>query len=521
MKPNMQPTKVYKRAIQALAVTGLIFAGVACNQDDIESQLLGVPPGSGGLSPGVLVTYPADRATGVSPSDEMWLLFSAEMDHEKTQEAFRLSSGSGSVNGRFRWEGTRMIFTPLLPLSGSSEFVMTAGRQSETKAGVDLGEDLTVRFFVGNDQQRPRFVTSNPANGAAGVASTTNVTITFSEAIDFSSLSDGITISPSVLFTFTQSSDRTQATIVPASPLTPGTYTVSVTSGIKDLGGNTLQNQTTFAFVVGTDFIQPAVTSTTTGGTPLVNGVSTNGVDRTLPLVIQFTESMDTAATENAIGISPFVSNSKTWNGTNDQLTITFSPLLNSETNYTLSIDATARDVAGNALNQSYSYPFLTNAVASLQPRVSAVVQRNGGGVVCTNGVGTPAGTSALTNLSVLSTAELFDVDPGATSTCGLRIELTFQDSLANAKAMVVSSVAANLSWTPIIDPAANTQSVYLIQANPVATSGSTIVVYVGGTFNTGGGIPIYRLRIKGGTGGAEDTTGNTLGADYDLYLSF
>ncbi len=514
--------RITKYTSVCAALFAFFVAGVACSQDDIESALLGVPPGEGGLSPGVLLTYPADRAVGVSPSDEMWMLFSAEMDREKTQEAFRLSSGSGTVNGRFRWEGARMIFTPLTPLSGTSEFVMTAGRQSETNQGVDLGEDQTVRFFVGDDQQRPRFVTSNPANGTNGVAATSNITVTFSEAIDFSSLADGITISPSVLFTFTQSSDRTQATLVPASPLTPGSYTVSVTSGIQDLSGNTLQNETTFAFVVGTDFIQPAVTAVTTGGPALVNGVNTNGVDRSLPIVIQFSEAMDQAATESAIGLSPFVANTKTWNPASDQLTLTFSPALDSETNYTLSVDATARDAAGNALNQAYSYPFFTNAVASLQPQVTAVVQRNGGGAVCTNGVGTPGTATALTNLSVLSTAQLFDIDPGATAQCALRIELTFQDSLANLKPMVVSSVASNLSWTPIIDPSANSQGIYLVEASPVGVSGSTIVVYIGGAFNKNpGDIPVYRLRVNGGAGGAEDTNGNTLGANYDFFLSF
>ncbi|MCR9145507.1 MAG: Ig-like domain-containing protein [bacterium] len=507
---------------RVLALGAIVAGGVACSQDDIESALLGVPPGSGGLSPGVLITYPADRATGVSPSDEMWMLFSAEMDQEKTQEAFRLSSGSGTVNGRFRWEGPRMIFTPLIPLSGTSEFVMTAGRQSETADGVDLGDDATVRFFVGADQQRPRFVTSNPVNGATGVPAGDNITVTFSEAVDFSSLSDGITISPSVLFTFTQSTDRTQASLVPASPLTPGTYTVSVTGGIQDLSGNSLQNETTFAFVVGTDFIQPAITAVTTGGPALVNGVNTNGVDRSLPIVIQFSEPMDQTATESAIGLSPFVANTKTWNVASDQLTLTFSPALDSETNYTLTVDATARDTAGNALNQSYSYPFFTNAVASLQPQVSAVVQRSGGGAVCTNGLGTPAGTTVLTNLGVLNTAEFFDIDPGATAQCGLRIELTFQDSLTNPKAMVVSSVATNISWTPIIDPSANSQSIFLVEANPVGVSGSTIVVYIGGNFvKNPGDVPIYRLRVNGGAGGAEDTNGNTLGTNYDLFLSF
>lgn len=493
---------------------------LACNNEDLESQLLGIPPG--GLSPGVLLTYPADRAVGVDPGDEMWMLFSTEMDQQKTQEAFRLSSGSGSVNGRFRWEGSRMIFTPLTPLSGSGEFVMTAGRQSETVDGVDIGDDQTIRFFVGADQARPRFVSSNPVNGASGVAAGTNIDINFSEAIDFTSLADGITISPSVLFTFTQSADRTTASLVPASDLTPGTYTVSVTSGVQDLNGNTLQNETSFAFVVGTDFIQPAITTAVNGAVTLVNGVNTTGVDRSLPLVITFTEAMDQAATESAIGLSPFVTNTKTWNVAGDELTITFATGLDSETNYTLSVDGTARDVAGNALNQSYSYPFFTDAAASLRPMVTAAVQRLGGGAVCTNGVGTAGASTALSPLSVLGTAELFDIDPGAGSTCGLRIELTFQDSAGNAKQMPVSSVASNISWTAIIDPGANGQSIYLVEASPVAATGSTIVVYIGDMFNkSAGDVPIYRLRITGGASGVVDNVGNTMESNYDLFLSF
>ncbi len=512
------------QAITSLRLSLALLIGSAlfsCNNEDLESQLLGIPPG--GLSPGVLLTYPAARAVGVDPGDEMWMLFSTEMDQQKTQEAFRLSSGSGTVSGRFRWEGTRMIFTPLTPLSGSGEFVMTAGRQSETVDGVDIGDDQTIRFFVGADQARPRFVASNPANGAAGVAAGTNIDITFSEAIDFSSLADGITISPSVLFTFTQSADRTVASLVPASPLTPGTYTVSVTSGVQDLNGNTLQNETSFAFVVGTDFIQPAVTSAVNGAVTLVNGVNTNGVDRSLPLVITFTEAMDQAATESAIGISPFVANTKTWNLASDTLTITFPTGLDSEINYTLSVDATARDVAGNALNQSYSYPFFTNAAASLRPMVTAAIQRQSSDVsACTNGVGVLDVPTALTNLSVLSTTEVFDIDPGGGSTCGLRIELTFQDSLCNPKQMPVSSVASNISWTPIIDPGANSQSIFLVEASPVAATGSTIVVYIGDAFVKGAGdVPIYRLRITGGASGVVDNVGNTMAANYDLFLSF
>ena len=248
----------------------------------------------------------------------------------------------------------------------------------------------------------------------------------------------------------------------------------------------------------------------------------TNGVDRSLPLVIQFSETMDQAATESAIGISPFVANTKTWNGTSDQLTITFSPSLASETNYTLSVDATARDAAGNSLNQSYSYPFFTNAVASLRPRVGSAVQRLGGAVACTNGAGTPGGTTTLTNLIPLNAFELFDIDPGTTSQCGLRIELNFVDGLGNPKVIPVASAASNISWTPIIDPQANLQSIYLIQANPVGATGSTIVVYIGGTFNKAGGdTPVYRLRVTGGTGGVVDTLGNTMDGNYDLFLSF
>ena len=65
-------------------------------------------------------------------------------------------------------------------------------------------------------------------------------------------------------------------------------------------------------------------------------------------------------------------------------------------------------------------------------------------------------------------------------------------------------------------------ERIFLVEASPVAATGSTIVVYIGDAFVKGAGdVPIYRLRITGGASGVVDNVGNTMAANYDLFLSF
>jgi hypothetical protein len=114
------------------------------------------------------------------------------------------------------------------------------------------------------DTTAPTVDSVSPANGATGVAPTSNVTATFSEAIKASSISGhSFTLSKagspvSVQVTYDQSSQT--ATLDPAGDLQAGaTYDAKITTDLEDSAGNALAQDETWSFTVATS---PPVTVT-------------------------------------------------------------------------------------------------------------------------------------------------------------------------------------------------------------------------------------------------------------------
>jgi hypothetical protein len=117
----------------------------------------------------------------------------------------------------------------------------------------DMDEvSITSGSETGGDATPPTVVAKSPAAGATGVSTATDVTATFSEAVQNVT---GTTFklrntSTSTLVPATVSLDATNpvATLHPTSPLSAGVkYTAVLTSGIRDVAGNPL-TATTWSF---------------------------------------------------------------------------------------------------------------------------------------------------------------------------------------------------------------------------------------------------------------------------------
>ena len=82
-----------------------------------------------------------------------------------------------------------------------------------------------------------------PANGAKGVKADTKIVVTFSEAVDKTAAQAALTTSAGAV-AFTWNAQGTELTATPSSPLvyatgaTATSYTVQVSTGLKDLAGN-------------------------------------------------------------------------------------------------------------------------------------------------------------------------------------------------------------------------------------------------------------------------------------------
>jgi hypothetical protein len=118
---------------------------------------------------------------------------------------------------------------------------------------------------------------------------------------------------------------------------------------VDDAGNKTIGLHT---FMI--DRAHPYITSTTP---------SNNSINVVLgtTIVIKFNEPMNTDSVDNAISFDTAVKISVyDWNVEDTVLIIRLSKTLTQNTNYTITIDTGAKDVAGNLMNSSYSWSFIT-----------------------------------------------------------------------------------------------------------------------------------------------------------------
>jgi hypothetical protein len=120
-------------------------------------------------------------------------------------------------------------------------------------AGNALASTFNSTFTV--DTSAPTVLSTTPVAGATGVSIGTTVTVTFSEAMDSTTINTTnlklvVTAgSVAVVGTVSYNAGTHVATFTPSAPLLPSTnYTATVTTGVKDSAGNALASNFGFSF---------------------------------------------------------------------------------------------------------------------------------------------------------------------------------------------------------------------------------------------------------------------------------
>ena len=260
-------------------------------------------------------------------------------------------------------------------------------------------------FFLGGCSQisTPTVISTSPANGATGVPVNTEITATFSEAMDPTTINATTFIvrqgTTPVLGTVTYTG--VTATFTPNTPLAANTlYTATATTGATALDKGqdiTNQDRAFMALLLGLFLVGQAVNSQADGSLasdhvwtfttgPLVETVAptvsftdpaddATGVPVNKKIAATFSEGMDpatiTAATFTLHQGATLVAGTVTY----IDVTATFSPTVALATNtlYTATITTGAEDLAGNALATNYVWTFTTGAVADFTaPTVSS-----------------------------------------------------------------------------------------------------------------------------------------------------
>ncbi|MGE5243271.1 MAG: Ig-like domain-containing protein [Betaproteobacteria bacterium] len=202
------------------------------------------------VAPDVVSTAPAGGATGVDPQTAIVARFSEPMNPATLNAAsIQLQRAGAAVPASLAVSGNDDVVTltpTAQPLAPNATFTLIVTTAATDRAGNPLAAVRTFTFTTASPDTTPPTVASIvPADGSAGVSLATSITVTFSEAIDPSTVTaqsfavhSGTT---PIDGTFSFLNGNSAAQFTPAAPLpSDADVTTALTSGITDLFGNAL-----------------------------------------------------------------------------------------------------------------------------------------------------------------------------------------------------------------------------------------------------------------------------------------
>lgn len=207
-------------------------------------------------TPTITSTNPANNSTQVAINRMVVVEFNEPMDISTlTGLTFTLNQGSTSVPGAVTYIGTSATFTPTAVLSPSKIYSGTITTGAKNEAGVAMLSNYTFSFTTGAapDNILPTVNSSLPLNNATAVGRDKAISITFSEAMNPSSLTASFTLKQGTTSVpGTVSYTGSTATFTPTNVLSASTvYTATISTGAKDLAGNALAANIEWNFTTG------------------------------------------------------------------------------------------------------------------------------------------------------------------------------------------------------------------------------------------------------------------------------
>ena len=320
-------------------------------------------------TPKVTAQSPAPNATGVASNIRPTVTFN-EAVTGVSNTTFTVKQGTTTVPATVTYNATTRTATlaPTAALTNDKPYTLSLSTAIKSVSGGSLAA-TSWTFTTGPS---PTVTGTNPAAGATGIGlgtagARTPLTATFSEAVtglpttsastpNFTLKLGNSTIASKVVY----NPNTRVATLTPDAPLVADkTYTLSVTSAIKDVAGNPLAG-TTWTFITG-----PA--PTVTNRTPAVNAT---GVGRTANITATFSEAVSglpaNAAASGNFTIKRTSNNAAftavvSYNATTRVATLNPSGTLLANTKYTVTLSSGIKDTAGNLL-APVTWTFTTGA---------------------------------------------------------------------------------------------------------------------------------------------------------------
>jgi hypothetical protein len=238
--------------------------------------------------PTVIATDPFNGETAVALNRKVTAEFSKSMNPASINgTTFTLQQGANMVSGTVSYVDNTATFIPSTGMIANSVYTGTITTGAKDNAGNALANNYTWNFTTGNltDTVRPIVVATDPIFNANNVELSKTVTARFSETMDPLSinatsftLKEGLNTVAGIV-----SYSGITASFNPANDLMPSTsYTATITTGAKDLAGNTLAVDYVWNFTTGTNTINGQATIDLRSAAPFAvlagSGVTNTGL---------------------------------------------------------------------------------------------------------------------------------------------------------------------------------------------------------------------------------------------------
>jgi Bacterial Ig-like domain len=372
--------------------------------------------------PTVSSTAPSRNAVGVALNSSVSATFSEPMANSTLNSTSfklqRVTAGNPAIMGTVLVSGNTATFTPIAALAGNTTYRATITTAAQDAAGNALAVAYTWDFTtdLNPDMTAPTVSSVSPPRDASGITPNTTISASFSEAMTNATLTNAtFTVSPyagGAVVVGTVNVSGNTATFSPTTGLADSTRYVATISGtVRDAAGNALGTDYTWRFTTGAAPDTTAPTVATTSPASDETGITINA-----PIAATFSEPMDNATLNTAnftlrVPGGAYVSGTVNVSGN----TATFTPAteLAGNTRYRARISTAAKDAAGNALENRYTWFFTTGAAPdNTPPTVSSESPARNASNVALNSPVSVTFSEAMNN-STLSTAT-FTLRPAA-----------------------------------------------------------------------------------------------------------
>lgn len=273
-------------------------------------------------------------------SDHFLLKFSTEMNHNITEQAFKLSFEERDVEGRFSWNDKDMSFYPHQEILEEGQYILKIENSAEDEYGNSLIRAQSWEFNTREDCTPPQIISVLPADQSEVINLRQPISYIFSESIDPMTFREALDISPSLDFRMEWSARDSAVQIYPLEDFSRGeNYKFSINTQMQDLAGNKVKQEHYSHYEIASkdELILESLVLESSSAELELNEINEN-LEKNDRIHGRFSRSPDTDEIYGLVRIQPDVSFNIQWDNESTEFTLIFTENLEYAEIYTIYI---------------------------------------------------------------------------------------------------------------------------------------------------------------------------------------